>query len=194
MNDTKRLLAILAGSFIISFGVNNFFVPFHILDGGMIGLGLILHYKFDVSIGITIIILSVPIYIAAWIWYRTFFYNSIVGFVVSSLFIDVFQWLTFDVEHIHPLVGALVGGVLLGIGVGVMFLYDISTGGFDLLAQMIADFIRANVGIIIFFFDLMVVFLGFTVITFDELILSVIAVTATGVATTLIVMFRWENT
>lgn len=194
MNSKKSLLAILVGSFIISFGVNNFFVPFHILDGGMIGLGLILHYKFDVSIGVTIILLSVPIYIAAWIWYRTFFYNSIVGFVISSLFIDLFQWFTFNVDHVHPLLGALIGGILLGIGVGVMFLYEISTGGFDLLAQMIADFIRANVGIIIFFFDLLVVFLGFAVVTYDELILSVIAVTATGVATTAIVMIKPENT
>lgn len=189
-NSTKKILAILIGSFIISIGVNNFFVPFHILDGGMIGLGLILHYKFDVSIGITSILLSVPIYIAAWIWYRDFFFNSIVGFIVSSLFIDLFQSFTVNVDALPDLAGAIIGGILLGVGVGVMFLYDISTGGLDLLGQMFADLSKTNVGIIIFIIDLLVVFAGYTVITFPEMILSVIAVTATGVATTAIVMLK----
>lgn len=192
-NNTKKLLAIFLGSFIISIGVNNFFVPFHILDGGMIGLGLILHYKYNVSIGFSIILLSVPIYIAAWLWYRDFFYNSIVGFVISSLFIDLFQWLTFNVDFLPDLLGALIGGTLLGVGVGLMFLYDISTGGLDLLGQMLADLAKINVGIIIFVIDLLVVFAGFTVISYHELILSVIAVAATGVATTAIVMLKPNN-
>ncbi|RXJ01932.1 hypothetical protein DS745_08845 [Anaerobacillus alkaliphilus] len=186
----KKILAILFGSLIISIGINNFFVPFHILDGGMIGLGLILHYQYDVSVGVAILILSVPIYAAAWIWYRDFFYNSIVGFVVSALFIDLFHWMTVNVENLSPLLGALVGGSLLGIGVGLMFLYDISTGGLDLLAQMIADLFKTNVGIFIFLIDLLVVFVGFSVITFDEMILSTIAVAATGVTTTAIVMCK----
>lgn len=186
----KKLLAILAGSFIISLGINNFFVPFHILDGGMIGLGLIVHYLYEINVGVAILLLSIPIYCGAWIWYREFFYNSIVGFVVSALFIDLFQWLTFTVDYLSPLIAAIVGGTLLGMGVGIMFLYDISTGGLDLLAQMIADFFKTNVGIFIFIIDLIVVFSGISVITFDEMILSTIAVAATGISTTAIVMLK----
>ncbi|MCT8136545.1 YitT family protein [Anaerobacillus sp. CMMVII] len=184
----KKLLAILLGSFIISIGINNFFVPFHILDGGMIGLGLILHYEYGINVGVAILLLSIPIYAGAWIWYRTFFYNSIVGFVVSAIFIDLFQWLTLSPNNLSPLIASIVGGVLLGIGVGVMFLYDISTGGLDLLAQMIADLLKTNVGIFIFIIDLLVVIAGISVITYDELVLSAIAVAATGVTTTAIVM------
>ncbi|OIJ21548.1 hypothetical protein BKP45_02065 [Anaerobacillus alkalidiazotrophicus] len=190
MFNKKKLFAILIGSFIISLGINNFFVSFHILDGGMIGLGLIFHYKYDVSIGISILLLSIPIYIAAWVWYREFFYNSIVGVVVSSLFIDIFHWLTFNTDDVSPLVAALSGGALLGIGVGIMFLYDVSTGGLDLFGQMIADITKVNVGIMIFVIDLLVVVAGVTIITFDEIILSTIAVAATGVTTTAIVMFK----
>lgn len=186
----KKVISILLGSFIISFGINNFFVPFHILDGGMIGLGLILHYQYDFNVGVAILILSIPIYTAAWIWYREFFFNSIVGFVISSLFIDLFQWLTFNWEYLSPLVAAILGGALLGIGVGIMFLYDISTGALDLLAQMFADLLKTNVGILIFFVDLLVVVAGASVITYDEIILSVIAVAATGVTTTIIVIFK----
>lgn len=186
----KKLLAIFAGSFIISLGINNFFVPFHILDGGMIGLGLILHYLYEINVGVAILLLSIPIYCGAWFWYREFFYNSIIGFVVSALFIDFFQWLTFTVDDLSPLIAAIIGGTLLGIGVGIMFLYDISTGGLDLLAQMIADFFKMNVGIFIFIIDLIVVFAGISVITFDEMILSTIAVAATGVATTAIVILK----
>jgi uncharacterized membrane-anchored protein YitT (DUF2179 family) len=190
MYSNKKLIAIIIGSFIISFGINNFFVPFHILDGGMIGLGLIMHYTYGINVGVSILLLSIPIYIGAWVWYREFFYNSIIGFIVSALFIDLFQWLTFNVDTLSPLLGALIGGTLLGVGVGIMFLYDVSTGGLDLLAQMIAAILKMNVGIPIFIIDLLVVFAGFSVITFDEMTLSAIAVAATGVATTVIVMIK----
>ena len=190
MNNSKPIASIFFGSILISIAINNFFVPFHILDGGMIGLGMILHYKYEVAVGLTTFIISIPIYIYAWLAYRQFFYNSIAGFTVSTLFIDLFSFITFDVTVISPLFASLFGGLLLGIGVGIMFVFDISTGGLDLFAQMVSDFTRINVGIVIFIIDILVVFAGMSVINFNEMVLSIIAVSSTGVSTTIIVMLK----
>ncbi len=165
-----------------------FFVSYHLLDGGIIGLGLIAHYLWGTPVGITFIVISIPIYLYAWKYYRSFLYNSLAGLLLSAVFID---WLSLFKLHTittDPLTSALLGGTLLGIGVGLMFRVDISTGGLDLLAQMTAKKMDWNVGILVFIFDLLVVFAGLATITWDELILSVIAVAATGAATILMTL------
>ncbi|MFV8830007.1 YitT family protein [Alkalihalobacterium sp. APHAB7] len=183
----KSIVAVLIGSLLISYGINQFFIPHHILDGGMIGVGLIIHYVWQLDVGMSIILLSIPIYLLAWKYYRTFFFYSIPGFLVSSLFIDWFHFLTLPYE-IDPLLSAVLGGLILGAGVGIMFRVDISTGGLDLLAQMIADYTKVNIGIMIFIIDFLVVIGGIFVITPTELLLSVIAVTATGFSTMLLTL------
>lgn len=184
----KSIQSIIVGSFIMSFGINNFFLDHHILDGGIIGLGLIFHYQWGLGVGTTILITSIPIYVVAWRYYRSYFYNSIPGLVVSALFIDIFSFLTFDSLNFGALPSALIGGLLLGLGVGYMFRYDISTGGLDLLGQMISKITTINIGIIIFVIDTLIIFCGIFVITPTELLLSTIAVTATGFATTLVTL------
>ncbi|WP_078551263.1 YitT family protein [Bacillus alkalicellulosilyticus] len=182
----KAVQAVVIGSIIIGLGINLFFIPYHILDGGIIGLGLIFHYLWDIEVGLTIVIISIPIYIFAWKSYRTFFYTSIPGLLVSALFIDLLSFLTNYAPLLGPLSSSLVGGLLLGVGVGIMFLYDISTGGLDLLAQMAAEATKINVGVMIFIVDMIVVGFGWFVVTPQEIVLSTIAVTATGLATTII--------
>ncbi|MGO4889656.1 YitT family protein [Anaerobacillus sp. MEB173] len=182
----KKSSALFIGCFIISFSINNFFLPHNIIDGGIIGLALILYYQWEISIGVTIIVLSIPIYTYAWFYYREFFYNSIAGLILSALFIELFAFLTFSFLANQALSSAIIGGLLMGIGVGILFREDISTGGFDLFAQMFAEATKINVGIMILIVDLLAVAPGMFVISKDELILSTIAITATGLATTVV--------
>ncbi|WP_017729362.1 YitT family protein [Halalkalibacterium ligniniphilum] len=184
----KSILAVVFGSLLISLGINLFFVSYHLLDGGIIGLGLIFHYLWHFPVGTTIILLSVPIYLLAWVYYRSFFYNSIFGLIISAFFIDLFTSLSSHPTQFAPLNSALFGGILLGLGVGIMFRMNISTGGLDLLAQMFATYFKWNVGVMIFIIDLLVVVAGLYVVSFDAFILSIIAVTATGFATTLVTL------
>lgn len=69
----KKSLIILVGSILIGIGINFFIVPFHLLDGGAIGISLILHYLFGIRVGIAIIFISLPIFFMAWMNYRAFF-------------------------------------------------------------------------------------------------------------------------
>ncbi|WP_245628176.1 YitT family protein [Shouchella shacheensis] len=182
----RYVIVLLSGCTLISVGINFFFVSYHLLDGGIIGFGLIAHYVWQVPVGVTIIIVSIPIYVLAWFYFRSFFYNSLAGVIVSSLLID---WLAIFIPEtplLPPLPSAIIGGLLLGIGAGIMFLLDISQGGFDLLAQMIATKTSWNVGVLIVVFDMAAVVAGFPIVTHDEIILSTIAVIATGLATTII--------
>ena len=83
-----KTLIILVGSVLVGIGINFFLVPFHLLDGGGIGIGLIMHYLWNIKVGIAIMCISLPIFLIAWMHYRSFFYNGIHGLLFSSVVID----------------------------------------------------------------------------------------------------------
>ncbi|MFC5541943.1 YitT family protein [Ureibacillus suwonensis] len=182
MYYVQKGLAILLGSILLSIGINLFLAPNEILDGGIIGLSLILHYLFHLKIGLMVIVLSMPIFILAWFKYRHYFYNSVHGLLVSSVIIDIFKPLR-SLLHINSFIAAIIGGVFVGFGIGMMLRFDTSTGGTDLLAQFISDKTKINVGIIILLIDSIIVLIGGILLSASTLLLSIIAITVVGITT-----------
>ncbi|PFA70150.1 hypothetical protein CN378_02270 [Bacillus sp. AFS015802] len=176
---------IVIGSVFVGLGINLFFVPHHFLDGGMIGIGLIAHYWFGFKPGLTMILLSVPLYVLAFFKDRSLFYNSIHGLWLSSLMIDFFyQWHT--IFRLSPLVSAFLGGAFVGIGIGLMLRGNSATGGSDLMAQLIGKSFGWNVGKLIFLFDSIVLLAGWSVIGTESFLYSLLAVSTVGFFTTIL--------
>ncbi|OQP07378.1 hypothetical protein B1690_05425 [Geobacillus sp. 46C-IIa] len=181
----RKIMAIVGGSVLLGIGINVFLVPHHLLDGGMIGLGLIAKYGWHVQAGLTMIILSVPLYLAAWFYYRPFFYNSLHGLLFSSWMIDVLSVLR-GLVTLDPLLSAVIGGGLVGAGIGLMLREETSTGGTDLLAQFIAKWTGWNVGVIIFLIDACIISVGSLMIDSVPFIYSFVVVTVVGAVTTML--------
>jgi len=178
------------GSILIAIGVNVFLVPFELLDGGAIGISLIIHYAMGVKVGLTFLIVGIPIFMLAWKYYRSFFYNGIHGMLLSSLIIDLLYPLNVIGRELvtGPLMSAICGGIFIGVGVGIMLRLDISIGGTDLLAQMVARKLSVNPGVMIFCIDILIVTIGSLLIPSIHLVLSFTTVFIVGVTTSLIVM------
>ncbi|QXJ36946.1 hypothetical protein BV455_00208 [Parageobacillus caldoxylosilyticus] len=123
----RKIMTTIIGSIFLAIGINVFLVPHHLLDGGIIGIGLIVKYIWHVKAGLTIILLSIPLYIIAWFYYRPFFYNSLHGLLFSSLMIDVFSVLRGAIV-LDPILSSIIGGVLVGFGIGMMLREETSTG------------------------------------------------------------------
>ncbi|BBW95991.1 YitT family protein [Geobacillus icigianus] len=181
----RKLSAIVGGSVLLGIGINVFFVPHHLLDGGMIGLGLIAKYVWHVQAGLTMIVLSVPLYLAAWFYYRPFFYNSLHGLLFSSWMIDVLSGLR-GIVTVDPLLAAVIGGTFVGAGIGVMLREETSTGGTDLLAQFISRLTNWNVGVIIFVIDVCIISVGSLLIDAAPFVHSLVVVTVVGIVTTIL--------
>ncbi|KMY59051.1 YitT family protein [Geobacillus sp. FSL K6-0789] len=181
----KKMAAVIVGSLLIGVGINVFLVPHHLLDGGMIGLGLIAKYVWNVQAGLMMIVLSVPLYVAAWFYYRPFFYNSLHGLLFSSWMIDVLSVLR-GVVALDPLWSAMIGGILVGAGIGLMLREETSTGGTDLLAQFIARLTNWNVGIVIFVIDACIISAGSLIIDSVPFVHSLVVVTVVGAVTTIL--------
>lgn len=185
----KKALTIFIGSLLVAIGVNVFLVPFELLDGGGLGISLIFHYAMDVKVGLTFLIVSIPIFLLAWKYYRSFFYHGIHGMLFSSLIIDLLYPLHIIGREIVtiPLVSAICGGIVIGTGIGIMLRLDISIGGTDLLAQMIAKKLNVNAGFVIFCVDVLIVTTGSLLIPSIHLVLSFATVLSAGITASLIV-------
>ncbi|MEW9052727.1 MAG: YitT family protein [Neobacillus sp.] len=185
MRTLQRLLAILMGSLLLGIGVNGFLVPNHLIDGGILGIALILHYFFQVQTGMVMVALSLPICIYASMNERGYFFSSLQGLLISSLFIDLFAPLR-DEFFIHPLGSAIIGGGIIGIGIGIMLRYKTSTGGTDLLSKIIARRFSLNLALVIILIDGLIVLAGFTVLETESFLYSCVAITVVGITTYLI--------
>ncbi len=185
----QKALTIFIGSILVAIGVNTFLVPFELLDGGALGISLIIHYAMGVKVGLTFLIVGIPIFMLAWKYYRSFFYNGIHGMLLSSLIIDLLYPLQMIGRELVsvPLISAMCGGIFIGAGVGIMLRLDISIGGTDLLAQMIARKLAINPGVMIFCIDILIVTMGSLLIPSIHLVLSFTTVFMVGITTSLIV-------
>ncbi|MGX1377226.1 uncharacterized membrane-anchored protein YitT (DUF2179 family) [Priestia megaterium] len=155
----RKIPVVFVGSLLLSIGINGFLVPHYLLDGGTIGIALILHYYFEFPTGVTMIILGLPLCWFAWIYERHYFYNSFYGLLISSLLIDwlepiknQFQFSIFS--------SVILGGIFIGTGVGLMLRYETSTGGTDLLAQLISKAFSLNIGMVILIIDGLIITAG----------------------------------
>jgi uncharacterized membrane-anchored protein YitT (DUF2179 family) len=185
----KKVISVFIGSLLLGTGINMFLVPYELLDGGIIGIGLMIKYVWGLKVGLTIILLSVPLYILAWVYYRSYFYNSLHGLLVSSFFIDLLSPLR-NLAKFPIFFSSVLGGILVGAGIGIMLREETSTGGTDLLAQFLAKWTKINIGILIFMIDGLVLLIGSKIINGQSFLYSLVAVTFVGVTTTLFTLHR----
>ncbi|MFY4774040.1 YitT family protein [Metabacillus sp. RGM 3146] len=177
-------MAILIGSLLLSIGINGFLIPHHLLDGGITGIALILNYYIGFPAGLAMFLLSIPLCIYAWIYERTFFYNSFIGLSFSSIMID---WLApLRTQFLFSaFISVLFGGALSGIGVGLMLRYKASTGGTDLLAQFISKAFSVNTGVVIFMIDGLIVTAAFNMLELKAFLFSCLTICIIGMITSL---------
>ncbi|OMP67200.1 YitT family protein [Domibacillus epiphyticus] len=188
MPFVHKTISIIIGSLLLGIGVNVFLVPYELLDGGTIGVGLIVHYLTGIKIGFVVIMMSIPIFLIAWFYNRSYFYNSLHGMMFSSFMIDVLYPIhTFGNDlYFSPFTNALLGGIFVGSGIGTMLRYDTSIGGTDLFGQMVAKHLKVNPGIIIFIIDFFIISIGSIVFSIGSLLLCLMTVICVGFMTSLI--------
>lgn len=182
---TQKIAAIIIGSLLISIGINGFLVPHHLIDGGVDGIALILHYYFDYKTGLCILLLSLPLCVYSWFYKPAYFYSSIHGLLVSALFIDLLDPLRTQFS-LPIFLSSLIGGALIGIGIGIMLRNDTSTGGTDLLARLISDSTRLNIGLAILIIDGLVALAGYKTLGFRSFFFSCVSIGIIALVTSII--------
>ena len=130
------ILVCIIGSALVGTALSVFTIPNEIAPGGISGLSTALAYMLGVRVSVLTLVLNIPIMLAAYrlLGKRSFFYTLLSTALLSG-FIELASFLPVDTGNI--LIVAVYGGVLSGIGIGILFLRNITTGGTDLLALML---------------------------------------------------------
>ena len=151
-NAAAKSVLILTGCFLYAAAFNIFLLPNKIAPGGVSGLAAALNYLFKFPPGVVIIILNVPLFaLGKKILGLKFLLKTICATALLSLFIDLLKLPRYTAE---PLLAAIIGGVLCGIGTGIVCIGGAMTGGTDLLARLIRHKnTRFSLGRLIFFAD-----------------------------------------
>lgn len=156
------ILGTIIGSIIFGASYALFLTPCNLNAGGISGLAAVIVGLFDpegkipfFTVGTLTILVNLPLFAFGGIKIgKRFFFGSLLGMTVSSLVMDYFP-VALEVE---PLVGALYGGVMAGLGVGLVFLSGASTGGADIVVRLVRLKARnMNLGQISMSFDAIVI-------------------------------------
>lgn len=161
--DLRRNLADLAlvvlGSVIMGIGYSLFLIPHHFVPGGVSGIAMIVNYFSRLPLGMLIMVLNIPVFIlGVKIMGRKYALRSLLGMVISSLFIDFFQEiLGLKAATDNAILAAIYGGFMLGVGLGLVFRGRASTGGSDILGQILNRWTGMSVGIAIMLIDFFII-------------------------------------
>lgn len=153
----KDIIYILVGSLIFAVGVNYFTIPNHLSEGGILGITIITHYLFDWSPGVVNFILNVALLAVGYKFFekRTFIY-TLISIAASSLFL----FLTEDIGHRlteDTFLAAIFAGLLVGVGLGLIFRTGGTSGGSTILARLANQLLGWSIGKGMLIIDILVV-------------------------------------
>lgn len=138
-------IAILTGTFIVAQGVF-LLQSAHLLTGGTTGLALLVSQFVPISFGTLYFLANAPFYLLAWCRFgRSFAINSAISGGLVSIFTDYMPYVI-GLEHVNELYCAIAGGLLMGLGMLILFRHRSSLGGFNVLCLIIQDKFHISAG------------------------------------------------
>ncbi|WP_418790990.1 YitT family protein [Phosphitispora sp. TUW77] len=153
----REYFFILIGVTITAVGLDMFLVPNKIAAGGVSGIATIVYYKARFPVGLTMFIINVPLFLAG---VRKmgmgFGVRSLFGTATISLAVDLLAPVL-PIPTRDPLLASIYGGIFAGIGIGIVFRNRGTTGGTDLAAAIINNYMKMSVGVVLFMIDASVI-------------------------------------
>lgn len=161
------VLKIIIGCAIMAAGIELFLVPNQLSTGGFSGIATIGYYMFGFPVGTVMLIINIPLFCFAYFRVgKKFFAKALIGTAVLSLLLNVFA--NFDPITLDRFLAFLYGSVVVGIGTAIVLKANGSTGGTDLLANVIKTFNPyLKTGTLIVITDVLIV--GANVIYFKDI-------------------------
>lgn len=171
---------IAIGAFVMAAGFVLFINPYHIVPGGVYGIGIVVHYLtkgwFDIwpdgiPVGLVGLSLDIPLIILGMRLLGAHFgAKTVVGSLLMSNFMMILTWFIGENDPLglsnDVLLSCIFGGVTVGLGLGLIFRARATSGGSDIIAMIIAKYTRLPVGQLLIVVDSIIVLVG--LVTFGD--------------------------
>ena len=154
IREVKKIVIVIIGALLGALSMNLFLIPANVYASGFTGVAQLLSRllgtfaPFDISTGILLFILNIPVTIIAWRKVgKSFTFYSFLSVILTTIFLEIIP-----VYHVSPdiLLNAVFGGVIGAVGVGITLKYGASTGGMDIIAMLLSRMKDRPVGSYLF--------------------------------------------
>ncbi len=176
-SKVKRYIEFCIGCFIVAVAFNLFLSPNELVPGGVGGISIILNKLFGLNKSVVILIASLILLLMSYIFLgKVKTRGSVLGTLLFPLFVEltsnIGNYITIDTSQL--LLSAIFGGVLYGLGAGIIFRAGFTTGGTDILNQIMSKYLKISLGKSMLFCDGTIVLLSGLVFGPTRLMYSII--------------------
>ena len=157
-----RYVMVTIGCVLMGIAINAFYMPNKLISGGIGGVSVILYYLGGLPMGITSLLLNIPLFIAAYKFMdRTYSCGALYGMLVFAVSLDAFHFLSEKAPYVHdPMLACIAGGVIYGIGAAMMYRVGGSSGGTDIIGAIVNKHYSISIGTTGFLFNIILMFIG----------------------------------
>ncbi len=186
--SSKDYLFIILGLFCYAFGFTAFVLPEKVVIGGLAGLGSLIYFTTGIPVAISSYTLNLTLLAIAYrVVGKQFVIRTIFGATFLALFIGILQPLFPEpLIQQQTFMNILLGGFLCGVGIGLVFIHNGSTGGTDIVAAMVSK--KSNVSI-----GRMMIYCDFTIISSSFLLFHQIDKVVYGFVVTFLASFMCDQ-
>jgi uncharacterized membrane-anchored protein YitT (DUF2179 family) len=170
----KRLLYIFCGASLVAISLQLFLVKNNVIDGGIVGVSIILSHISSIEIGLALLLLNTPFFFLGYSYLgKRFLILSL--FAISVLSIGTHVLEPFPSITNNPILVIVLGGVILGLGVGIVIRYGGSLDGTEVLAILLSKRTPFSIGQIVMFFNFFIFSSSIYILGLKEAVLSLAA-------------------
>ena len=169
VDNVRTYVVIAFGLLILSIAWTAFLIPHQISGSGVTGLGAIIYYATGIPMGYTYFAINVLLMVVALkILGAGFSIKTIYGIVLSAVMLTVLQPLIPSAVVQEKFMSAIIGGMLCGVGLGIVFTQGGSTGGTDIIALVVTKYRNISPGRIILYCDVFIISSSYIILTHLE--------------------------
>lgn len=184
--NIKKYVLFIFGIFLYALSFNLFYAPYDIIIGGATGLSLIFREWVGISPSVFVAIVSFTLIIFSFIYLDlNTTLKTIAGTILYPIFLELTNYLTvfFDTNLSSTLLIVIYGGVLIGFANGLMLKTGFSTGGFNVLYQIINKYLKLSIGNSILVINVIILLLGTYVFGLSNTLYAIIALYISSIVT-----------
>lgn len=173
----KRYFQLFVGLLLMAFAFNLFILPNDLVFGGVSGIGIIVTHYVNIDFSLFVLIVSVFLLILSYILLgKEVSRNSVLGSILFPIFLKLTALVTnyINLDMSDQLLFALVGGVVYGFGAGLVFKAGFTTGGTDILNQILSKYAKISIGNSMLIIDGLIVISGAFVFGFLKFMYAII--------------------
>ncbi len=156
--SSRDYFMIALGIALYAFGFTAFILPNKVIIGGLAGIGSLIYFIFDVPVAVSSYALNLTLLAIAYkVVGKIFVLRTVFGATVIALFIGFFQPLFPEPLIADRTIAVILGGIACGIGIGMAFTHNGSTGGTDIVAAMVSKHTNVSVGRTMLYVDFIII-------------------------------------